>query len=163
MRVIAVIAGLAGAGGFAQIPAYSQQYLQRLAGAVDELAVVVGDFDRSAEAAGLSREDALAELAGSAFLEARRADMERTVVRYETLSGDLALLRAAGPYERAALLPARLDAEIAGRAWQDFEPSIPVTAEALSYAGIGFLALYLLSAGGGAAMARRRPAAARGR
>ncbi|WP_220089905.1 DUF2937 family protein, partial [Pseudomonas aeruginosa] len=83
--------------------------MQRLAGAVDELAVVVEDFDRSAEAAGLTRYQALDELTGTAFLNARNADMTRTLTRFEALSADLTLLRAAGPLERLLLMPARLD------------------------------------------------------
>ena len=162
MRVIALIAGLAGAGSFAQLPAYSQQYLQRLAGAVDALAVVVADFDASATDAGLSREAALAELSGSAFLDARHADMRRSIDRYEALSSDLVLLRAANGTERVALTAARLDAEIARRAWADFEPALPTTASGALHSGVGFLAgfgFWAAVAGlGRAALRRLRPA-----
>ena len=41
MRAIAVAGGLAGAAGLSQFPEFSQQYVQRLGGAVDELTAVV--------------------------------------------------------------------------------------------------------------------------
>jgi hypothetical protein len=162
MRLLALAAGLAGAGAMAQFPEASQHYVQRLAGAVDELSVVVADFDRSAQSAGLTRDEALAELSGSTFLAARNADMTRTITRYEALSSDLTLLRAAGPVERALLLPARLDTEIGRRALEDFRPALPLTASGAGFAGVGFLAGYgllaLLLSGLGRLM-RRRPVA----
>jgi hypothetical protein len=162
MRLLALAAGLAGAGAMAQFPEASQHYVQRLAGAVDELSVVVADFDRSAQSAGLTREEALAELSGSTFLAARNADMTRTITRYEALSSDLTLLRAAGPVERALLLPARLDTEIGRRALEDFRPALPLTASGAGFAGVGFvggyglLALFLPGLG---RLMRRRPVA----
>lgn len=142
MRFLALVAGLMGAGTFAQFPEASIQYVQRLAGAVDELSVVVEDFDRSARDAGLSRDDALAELTGSAFLNARNADMIRTITRYDTLSDDLTMLRTAGPFERLILMPARLDGEIGRRAMEDFQPALPLTATGAGFAGIGFATGY---------------------
>lgn len=147
MRIFAVAAGIVGAGAFAQFPEVSQQYVQRLAGAVDELSVVVADFDASAEAANLSREEALAELSGSTFLASRNADMTRTITRYEALSADLTMLREAGPFERLALMPTRLDGEIGARALEDFRPALPLTPTGAGFAGIGFVAGYALLAG----------------
>ena len=161
MKLLALAAGLAGAGALAQFPEASQHYVQRLAGAVDELSIVVADFDRSAQAAGLTRDAALAELSGSAFLAARNADMTRTITRYEALSADLTLLRAAGPVERALLLPARLDTEIGRRALEDFHPALPLTVTGMGFAGAGFAAGYGLLAGllaGLGRLRRRRPA-----
>ncbi len=138
MRLIALAVGLVCAGVMAQFPEASTQYVQRLAGAVDELEIVVADFDRSAEAAGLTRDQALDELTGSTFLSARNADMTRTITRYDALSADLTLLRAAGPFERLMLMPARLDSEIGSRAMEDFAPAVPLTATGAGFAGIGF-------------------------
>lgn len=153
-------AGVAGAAVLAQFPEASTQYVQRLAGAVDELSVVVADFDRSAQSVGLTRQEALAQLGGSPFLDARNADMTRAIQRYETLSSDLTLLREAGPVERAVLLPARIDTEIGRRALGDFQPAVPVSASGAVFAGAGFLAGYGLLAGLLARLFRRRPAQA---
>ena len=140
MKILALVAGIAGATTLAQFPEASTQYVQRLAGAVDELSVVVADFDRSAEAAGLTRYQALDELTGTAFLNARNADMTRTLTRYEALNADLVQLRTAGPVQRLFLAPARFDTEIGRRTFQDFQPALPVTFSGLSFAAIGFLA-----------------------
>lgn len=59
--------GLATAGGLccalaaSQFPEFSQQYKQRLSGAVDELAWVVERFDADAAALGMSRDAALTD------------------------------------------------------------------------------------------------------
>ncbi len=142
MKIFSLAAGLMGAATLAQFPEVSQQYIQRLSGAVDELAIVVADFDRSAASAGLSRDEALAELTGSTFLDARNSDMTRAIYRYETLSADLTLLQSAGPFERLILMPARLDTDIGARAIEDFAPAVPVTGAGLGFAGIGFLGGY---------------------
>ena len=54
-----------------QFPEYSQQYVQRLGGAVDELKTVVSDFDTSAQATGSTREGAVATTAPGATLPLR--------------------------------------------------------------------------------------------
>lgn len=147
LRVVALAGGLAGAAGMSQFPEYSQQYTQRLAGAVDELSVIVADFDASASAAGLTREAALAELSGTAFLDRRQADMGRVIARYERLSASLDAMRAAGPFGRLALTPQVADAEIAAKAWEDFEPAVPLTAAGAGFAGIGYAGGWLVLAG----------------
>lgn len=138
-RVLTLAGGLAGAAALSQFPEFSQQYLQRLAGQVDALTVVVRDFDASAQKNGLSREEALAELQGTAFLDDRRQDLRRTFLRHARLSDNLVALREAGPLERL-LMPQRLgDAETLAATWGDFRPAVPVTLDGLAAAGIGFL------------------------
>lgn len=139
IRILTFIAGLMGGVSLSQFPEFSQQYLQRLAGAVDELTRVVDDFDASAEGVGMSREQALAALSDGEFQRARQADMTRTIARQERLSGDLAALREASMMERA-LQPQRFtDTEIAAAAWEDFQPAVPVTSTGLIFAIAGFL------------------------
>ncbi len=131
-------AGLAGAAATSQVPEYSQQYMQRLGGAVDALAQVVADFDASAAAEGLTRQAALEQMTGSPFVERRRADMTVTLDRYVRLGTDLAEMRAAGPLRRP-LEMMRPDGEIARAAWQDFEPAMPLTLEGAVFGGAGFV------------------------
>ncbi|MCV3272939.1 DUF2937 family protein [Roseobacter sinensis] len=140
LRAVTLAAGLAGAFGAAQFPAYSQQYLQRLGGAVDALSQVVADFDASAAAEGLSRAEALEELRGTAFVERRRADMIRTFERHARLQSDLAVLQGQGPFMRAYHALRLTDRELAGRAWQAFEPALPMTFAAALFAAVGFVA-----------------------
>lgn len=62
-RALALVAGLGGAAGVSQFPEYSQQYMQRLGGAVDEFLRFMDDFDKDAASLDLSRDAALVDLA----------------------------------------------------------------------------------------------------
>ena len=53
-RALALLGGLAGGVSLSQFPEYSQQYIQRLAGAVDELTLFVEGFDADATSVGLT-------------------------------------------------------------------------------------------------------------
>lgn len=140
IKTVSLAAGLAGALCLSQFPAFTQSYLQRLAGQVDALTVVAQDFDRSALASGLGREDALIQMQGSAFLQARQADMRRTFARHARLSDHLTALRTASPLERLALPHRVSDPETLRATWADFTPSMPLSLAGLAAAGIGFLA-----------------------
>lgn len=139
MRSIVFAGGLAGAAATSQFPEFSQQYLQRLGGAVDALGEVVADFDASATASDLTREEALAQMQGTAFLERRSADMARSIIRYERLSSDLETLQGQGPFMRAYNGTRFTDSEIASAAWDAFQPAVPVSFAGLTFAGAGFL------------------------
>lgn len=138
IRILTFIVGLLGATGLSQFPEFSQQYLQRLAGAVDELRRVVADFDASAEGVGMTREQALAALSEGEFQQARQADMRRTITRSEDLSADLEALRSASMLRRVMQPQRFTDAEIARAAWGDFKPAVPVTATGAGFAAAGF-------------------------
>lgn len=147
LRLVALVGGLVGAAGMSQFPEYSQQYTQRLAGAVDELRVVVEDFDASATASGLTRAEALVELSGTEFLDRRQQDMVRVIRRYERLDANLSAYVEAGPFARLGLTPQVADREIAAKAWEDFKPAVPLTVEGVGFAGVGYSAGWLMLAG----------------
>ncbi|UWR21499.1 DUF2937 family protein [Sulfitobacter sp. S190] len=147
LRSIALAGGLAGATAGSQFPEFSQQYVQRLGGAVDALEQVVADFDASARAENLSRTEALAQMQGTAFIERRRADMTRSIARYETLRDDLAALRAKGPFMRAYHASRLTDTDIAQAAWQAYVPAVPISFAGLSFAAAGFVLGAALLAG----------------
>ena len=129
-----------------QFPAFSDQYVQRLGGQVDALSRVAAQFDASARAAGLTRDQALADLSGSAFRDAHQSNMREVFVRLDRARADLQMLRIAGPLERM-LLPHRLrDAETLAATWGDFRPAIPVTVAGLWAAGTGLVLGWLLTA-----------------
>ncbi|KIN64370.1 Prolyl-tRNA synthetase [Sulfitobacter noctilucicola] len=139
LRTLTLAGGIAGAAATSQFPEYSQQYTQRLGGAVDALSEVVADFDASAAAVGLEREAALAQMQGTEFMERRRADMTRTFARYETLSADLAALEGEGPFMRAYHLPRLRDGQIAKAAWDVYQPAVPLNLAGMIFAGVGFV------------------------
>src|SRR6056297_384815 len=160
-RVIDVTGGLACAAGLSQFPEYSQQYTQRLSGAVDELSSVVMQFDADAESLGLSRDEALVELAlGNSMGQARAQSMGQVLERHARLSADLTVLRDSTVIQKALKPMHFSDSDVARAAWADFKPAVPVTLEGAGFAGVGFVAGYgvlagLLAAFGG--IFRRRP------
>lgn len=147
-RTLAVLGGLGLAAVFAQFPEYAQQYEQRLGGAVNELRIVVADFDADAQKFGLSRDEALRHYAVSpdAFLVARGQSMARTLARYVRLNGQLLDLAAADPWTRVTHLNDYLDSEISSQALAAFKPAMPVTGEGVMWGIAGFLLGYGLLA-----------------
>lgn len=139
LRGLTLAGGLAGAAATSQFPEYSQQYIQRLGGAVDALGVVVADFDASATATGLDRDAALAQMQGTAFLDSRRVDMANTIGRHANLQGNLIALQGEGPFMRAYHLPKLTDPGIARAAWEVYQPALPLTFAGLSFAALGLL------------------------
>ena len=137
-RTLVLAGGVAGAAVLSQFPEYAQQYTQRLGGAVDALGQVVADFDASAAAEGLTREQALAQMTGTAFVERRRDDMQRSFARHARLSADLEALAAAGPFMRAYHGTRLTDPDIATAALAAFKPAVPVTVEGAAFAIVGF-------------------------
>lgn len=139
LRTVTLAGGLAGAVGLSQFPEFSQQYVQRLGGAVDALAQVVADFDASATAEGLSRDQALAQMTGAPFIERRRADMARSIARHSQLAADLDHLKGQGPFMRAYNLSHLTDSQIAQAAWHDYQPALPLSFAGAIFAALGFL------------------------
>ena len=139
IRTLALVTGLGVAGVTSQAPEFTQQYMQRLAGQVEALAEVARDFDTSALNAGLGREDALAQMTGTPFLDARQADMRRTFARHARLADTLATLRAASPVQRLTMPHRLMDPAVARATWADFAPAVPLTPAGLMAAGGGFV------------------------
>lgn len=127
IRIIAMAVGVCGACALSQAPEFTQQYQQRLAGQVDALTSVVLDFDASALEAGLGREQALAQMVGTPFLESRQSDMRATFARHAVLSETLLILRDATPMQRL-MMPLRFtDSATFAAAWSDYAPALPLT------------------------------------
>jgi hypothetical protein len=144
-RTLAILGGVALGFALSQFPEYAQQYVQRLGGAVDELKIIVNDFDRGAAEAGLTRDEALSHFAGvnDSFIAGRGEAAAATIARYERLSADLTEIRGATGWERFVHLPDYLDSEVGARALQAYQPAMPVTLEGFAYAGTGFAVGYL--------------------
>ncbi|MCI2400783.1 DUF2937 family protein [Aliiroseovarius subalbicans] len=147
IRALTLAGGLAGAVSLSQFPEFSQQYLQRLAGAVDELKVVVAAFDTSAKGFGLSRDEALAQMGGTTFQNKLRDDMQGNLTRFKQLNADYQALSGTIPLERLTMVWRMRDSDLALRTWDDFRPAIPVTSDGLICAGIGFVGGWLLLSG----------------
>jgi len=140
-----------------QFPEYSQQYVQRLGGAVDELTSVVSDFDRTARRSDQTRDEALASMTGTEFLEGRRNDMESTIARQERLAASYADLKDAGAFTRLSQIYRFADPQINQRALEDYQPAVPVTVESAGLLFGGYLGIYALLSSFGRIFRRRRP------
>lgn len=143
MRILArtatATAALIGALTFSQAPEFAQQYQQRLGGALDELKIIVADFDRDATLAGIDRVQALAiyDGAGEPFLRNRGQSMRRTLGRFETIARQSAAMAETAPFLKPFALLQNADDMILTNAWRDFEPAVPVTPAGLLWALTG--------------------------
>ena len=165
MRILArtatATAGLLGALTFSQVPEFAQQYQQRLGGALDELAIVIADFDRDATLAGIGRTRALAIYDGSnePFLRNRGRSMRRTIARFEAIARQSAELAQTAPLLRPFAVMRNADGMIVANAWRDFEPAVPVTGAGIAWTLAGAVSGIALVAGARALPRprRRRP------
>lgn len=140
LRILAFIGGMGGAVGLSQFPEFSQQYLQRLGGAVDGLRPAVLAFDKNAAEAGITRREALDRYLSSrdAFLQEQGAAKAVEIDRFEELDADYSALKAASPLQRLAQVYRLTDRDLVQSTWEDFRPAVPVTADGFISAGIGF-------------------------
>lgn len=138
-KALCLVGAFAGGGTFSQYPEFAQQYTQRLAGQVDALAQVVADFDASALDAGLTRTQALDQMTGTPFLDARQSNMRVTFTRFAVLTATLEDLRGATALGRVQLIHRLNDTQTLQRTWDDFQPAVPVTSAGAVTGGIGFI------------------------
>ena len=149
MRILALAGGIVGALGLSQFPEFSQQYVQRLSGAVDELRAVTVVFDGAASAAGLTREEALREMqsGNSGLVSNVGAGLGERITRYERLNADYEVLAPATPVVRLANVWRFRDEELVERTWDHYQPAVPVTVDGALTAGIGVVAGWAIVGG----------------
>ena len=124
-----------------QLPEYAQQYRQRLGGAIDELRAIVEQFDADAQNMGTNRNEALNRLYQNTdpFVRQRGQRMSETIAREQRLERQQANFATAGNFGRLTVLAQDFDPGIARRAYETFEPALPVTWEGVIAAAVGFL------------------------
>jgi hypothetical protein len=134
---IGLLFGLAGTQG----PEFSQQYRQRLGGALDELKRVVATFDAEAQSRSLTPAEAIARLEtnGDPLARERGADIESDVAREQRLERQLAAMQNAGPVERLIVMTADFDPATAAETIANFEPAVPVTSESFIIGGLALI------------------------
>lgn len=149
-RILNGLFAVAGAAGFAQFPAFYQQYLQRLGGRRDQAHLDIGQILQDAQNLGQTLQAHLKELMSSGTSQARQAaerELER-VDNAEQLETAYNALVEAGPLQRPMVFAEYFDPFVATETAKIFQPSVPVTTEALIYAGLGMLIALALLAGG---------------
>ncbi len=144
VRIIAFGLGLLGGVTASQGPEFSQQYRQRLGGAIDELHRVIERFDTDARANGESQESAIARLRSNPDDLASRQGtaMQANVERLGRLQVHREAMMQAGPFARIALMMRDGDRDVMEAAYRDFEPAMPVTEEGILSTVIGFIAVW---------------------
>lgn len=149
-RLLNGLAATFGAAGFAQFPAFFQQYLQRLGGMLDQARLDVARLLKDAHSQGQTLEAYLEELratgsdaaAGTAARELARLD---TV---NTLEHAYNALTLSDPLERPLNFLRYFDPQIAAETLHAYQPAVPVTSEALIYGLLGMIIGLFLLAGG---------------
>jgi hypothetical protein len=143
-----LVFALALAGGVttSQLPEFSQQYRQRIGGAIEELERVVAEFDADAAENGMTREQALDVHARATepLFRSRGESIHVTIERYQTLLRQQADFEARSPLFQPLVLADSDPVTLAGT-WRDFRPAVPVTTAGLVWgaAGWAFAALLL--------------------
>ncbi len=155
-RTLVLASGLISATVSSQLPEFSQQYRQRLGGAIDALSEVVEGFRSDAAQYGLSPEEAISRLENADEVMARRQGlrMETAIERLERLTRQRRAFEDAGSFARLAVLAADFDPQLAKATYETFEPAVPVTSEGALAAGLGGL-LGVFGAGGLRGLGRR--------
>lgn len=162
-RRFALAVGLVFAVLLSQLPEFTQQYRQRLGGAVDEMTAAIAQFDQEASAQSLNRDQGIARLeANSDTLAQQRGEsVAATVERRDRLDRQREALATAGPVSQYAVLADGLDRGIARQAFGDYQPAIPTTTGGFVAAGVGLLVGWLLTHLVALPVRRRRAGVAR--
>ncbi len=146
-RRFAFAIGLLAAALASQLPEYTQQYRQRIGGAIDELSGLIATFDGEAAAQSVNREQAIAHLRASPdpLVQGRGLDMADTVTRRDRLQLQKDAFVAAGPFSQYAVLAEDVDPGVARRALADFQPAVPVTLAGFAAGAVGLVLGWMLT------------------
>jgi hypothetical protein len=146
-RMLTMAAAILGGVFFSQAPEFAQQYRQRIGGALDELKVMITQFDTQANHHGLGRQEALNVYAASpeTFLRKQGDTMRGIFQRYDTLLEQQdELLKASLPIKPFVVMR-NADPTTLSNTWRDYVPAVPIDAAGLTWAGSGFFAGWLLA------------------
>lgn len=142
MRTLGLAFGLLGGVIASQVPEFTQQYAQRLGGALDEMRRVVGRFDADAARAGQSRSGAIGKMTADAdpFIRDRGSAARDDVSRLDRLERQRAALAdAGGPLARLGIIASEPDLDLGWSTYVAYRPAVPTTEEGMLTAIVGFL------------------------
>lgn len=147
------VSGGAGGMGLSQAPAFTQAYLQRLGGHIDEARRTLARIERG-------------EMLGRLDIADREEAVAEFTARVHELEATHAAITDASPLFQPLVMLQHADTDIARRAWEAFTPAIPVDAPSLIYTATGLVLALLIyelikSPAGLVRRRRRRQAAAR--
>ncbi len=142
VRRFAMAIGLLVAVVASQLPEFTQQYRQRLGGAIDELKAMLVEFDAETGRLSLDRAAGIARLQSNPdeLAQARGRDIEAAVGRETRLERQQSAFATAGPVSQYWVLASQFDGWIGRRAYADFKPAVPITSPGLLAALSGLFA-----------------------
>lgn len=123
--------GGVGGLGFSQAPAFTQAYLQRLGGHVDEARLTIERVERGALMPWMAPDD-------------RAAALSELQVRLDELAELQARLQETAPLLRPLAMLRQGEWSIAERAAGDFMPAVPLDPASLTWTGIGIVLAVIL-------------------
>ena len=132
---------LAGAVLLAQFPQFYGQYIQRLAGHLDEARRTVELYEETAISLGLTLEQYIEQhlVSDSAVFVSAGQVIASLLERLHQLEHSFDALLEAAPLLRWWIFLQEAEWTIALQTWRDFTPGIPTTMEGLIYASAGLL------------------------
>ena len=148
-RILDGLVAIVGATGFAQFPAFYQQYLQRLGGRLDQARQDVARTLADATAEGKTLEAYIRDLGESgsaAAAQAAQRELER-VDNLNALQSAYAALSDAEVWQRPLVFTQHFRPGVAEDAMEAFQPAFPVSLEGLVYAAVGMILGLILLAG----------------
>ena len=118
----------------------------KLGGAIDELQKIVAEIRRRQRSQRAVRTEGIARLSGNSdeLVRARGLQMSEIAQRLQRLSSANAAMAQAGSIGRLVALASDFDPMVARRAYESFEPAVPVTGEGFFFGGVGFVGGYAL-------------------
>jgi hypothetical protein len=129
-----------------QGPEFTQQYSQRLAGALDEMGTIVRNFDEDSMRSGYDRAGALRVMSGNSerLVRDQATRMEENIARFHRLQEQQEMMKDAGPFERMRAILARWDTPLVRKTFDSYVWAVPLSFGGLAFAVIGFFVPYLL-------------------
>lgn len=138
-RLLSMAGAVLAAVAVSQVPEYTQQYAQRLGGAIDELTAIIERFDEDASASGLSRQEGLERYLASSdeFIADRGQSMQVIFDRHQLLVSQREALHNSSPIDRVSAMARYFDNDVGAAALEEFKPAVPVNTEGLTFAAVG--------------------------
>jgi hypothetical protein len=129
-----------------QAPEFTQQYAQRLGGAIDELDRIVRHFDEDSRRSGYDRSGALALMRRNQeqLIRDQAARISETIDRLAKLRAQQFAMNQPGSFNRVTAFASGYDQDIGSRTWRDFQFALPISVDAILWMGTGFVASLVL-------------------
>lgn len=136
-RLISAVCAL----GCMQIPSFFMQYMQRLAGHLQELTRQLDALTHLANRNGRTLTQYIQKFSSQSDRDFSDQGvwMEMLVQRHADLTQSFQALQQATPWGRPFVFLTHLDHNIALGTWEDFQPALTISSEALLYAFFGIL------------------------